>query len=66
MPRDLDNPYGMEFRGRERSLRFVHPYRHLGELNEQEKWKLERHPFEVAQAVIDRYSNCLLYTSRCV
>ena len=56
MPRDLDNPYGMEFRGRERSLRFVHPYRHLGELNEQEKWKLERHPFEVAQAVIDRYS----------
>jgi len=37
-------------------LRFVHPYRHLGELNEQEKWKLERHPFEVAQAVIDRYS----------
>jgi len=37
MPRDLDNPYGMEFRGRERSLRFVHPYRHLGELNEQER-----------------------------
>jgi len=56
MPRDRDNPYGMEFRGRERALRFVHPYRHIGELNPVEQLKLERHPFEVAQAVIERYS----------
>ncbi len=56
MPRDLDNPYGMEFRGRERALKFVHPYRHIGELNPVEQFKLARHPFEVAKAVIDRYS----------
>jgi ferredoxin-nitrite reductase len=46
----------MQFRGRERALRFVRPYRHLGELNPVEQLKLARHPFEVAQAVIDRYS----------
>ena len=56
MPRDPDNPYGMQFRGRERALRFVHPYRHVGELSPVEQIKLKRHPFEVAQAVIDRYS----------
>jgi ferredoxin-nitrite reductase len=56
MPRDLDNPYGMEFRGRERAMRFANPYRWQGELNPIEQMKLARHPFEVAQAVIDRYS----------
>ncbi len=56
MPRDLDNPYGMQFRGRERALRFVRPYRNIGELNPVEQFKLSRHPFEVAQAVIDTYS----------
>jgi ferredoxin-nitrite reductase len=57
VPRDLDNPYGMEFRGRrDRGLKFVRPYRNVGELNNVEQWKLARHPFEVAQAVIDTYS----------
>src|ERR1700728_1787746 len=56
MARDLDNPYGMTFRGRERALRFVRPYRNIGELNPVEQLKLSRHPFEVAQAVIDVYS----------
>ena len=56
MPRDLDNPYGMEFRGRERGLKFIRPYRNIGELNSVEQLKLSRHPFEVAQAVIDTYS----------
>jgi ferredoxin-nitrite reductase len=57
VPRDPDNPYGIEFRGRrDRGLKFVRPYRNVGELNEVEKWKLARHPFEVAQAVIDTYS----------
>jgi ferredoxin-nitrite reductase len=57
VPRDLDNPYGMEFRGRrDRGLKFVRPYRNIGELNNVEQWKLARHPFEVAQAVIDTYS----------
>src|ERR1700722_17136969 len=56
MPRDLDNPYGMEFRGRERGLKFIRPYRNVGELNSVEQLKLSRHPFEVAQAVIDTYS----------
>jgi ferredoxin-nitrite reductase len=57
VPRDLDNPYGMEFRGRrDRGLKFVRPYRNIGELNNVEQLKLARHPFEVAQAVIDTYS----------
>jgi ferredoxin-nitrite reductase len=57
VPRDLDNPYGMEFRGRrDRGLRFIRPYRIIGELNPVEQLKLSRHPFEVAQAVIDVYS----------
>jgi ferredoxin-nitrite reductase len=56
VPRDLDNPYGMQFRGRERTLKFVRPYRNIGELNPVEQVKLARHPFEVAQAVIDVYS----------
>src|ERR1700685_4015549 len=56
MPRDLDNPYGMEFRGRERGLKFIRPYRNIGELNSVAPLKLSRHPFEVAQAVIDTYS----------
>jgi ferredoxin-nitrite reductase len=46
----------MEFRGRERALKFVRPYRNIGELNSVEQLKLSRHPFEVAQAVIDTYS----------
>jgi ferredoxin-nitrite reductase len=57
VPRDLDNPYGMEFRGRrDRGLKFVRPYRNIGELNSVEQLKLARHPFEVAQAIIDTYS----------
>ncbi|HUA93900.1 MAG TPA: nitrite/sulfite reductase, partial [Acidimicrobiales bacterium] len=46
----------MQFRGRERAMRFVNPYRHIGELNPVEQLKLQRHPFEVAQAVIDTYA----------
>jgi ferredoxin-nitrite reductase len=47
----------MEFRGRrDRGLKFVRPYRNIGELNSVEQMKLARHPFEVAQAVIDTYS----------
>jgi ferredoxin-nitrite reductase len=56
MPRDLENPYGMQFRGRDRALKFIRPYRHIGELNPVEQMKLSRHPFEVAQAIIDTYS----------
>ncbi len=56
MARDPDNPYGMRLHGRERAMRFVNPYRHIGELNPNEKLKLERHPFEVARAIVERYS----------
>ena len=56
MPRDLDNPYGIQFRGRERAMRFIRPYRTVGELNNNEQLKLQRHPFEVAQAIVDKYS----------
>lgn len=56
MSRDLDDPYGIEFRGRARALRFVRPYRHIGELNPIEQLKLDRHPFEVARAIVERYA----------
>ena len=35
---------------------FVSPYRTKGELNQVEQWKLDRHPLEVADAVIDTYA----------
>ena len=38
------------------ACKFVRPYRNIGELNPTEQLKLARHPFEVAQAVIDTYS----------
>ena len=54
--RDRDKPLGVEFRGTERPMSFVRPYRHIGELNQVERWKLERHPLQVADAVITRYA----------
>ncbi len=51
MARDPDNPYGIEFRGHDRAMQFVHPYRHIGELNQIEQLKLDRHPLEVADAI---------------
>ncbi|HVA02147.1 MAG TPA: hypothetical protein VMU64_00245 [Acidimicrobiales bacterium] len=56
MAHDPDNPLGVQIRGNERGMHFVHPYRHVGELNQIERWKLERHPLEVADAVINRYA----------
>ncbi|MGH9029585.1 MAG: nitrite/sulfite reductase, partial [Acidimicrobiales bacterium] len=56
MVKRRDLPYGVEIRGTERPMRFVHPYRTVGELNEVERWKLDRHPLQVADAVIERYS----------
>jgi ferredoxin-nitrite reductase len=54
--RNQDNPYGVEMRGNERAMRFVDPYRTIGELNQIERWKLDRHPLDVADAVIARYA----------
>jgi ferredoxin-nitrite reductase len=56
MAHDPDNPLGVEIRGNDRAMHFVRPYRHVGELNQVERWKLERHPLEVADAVISRYA----------
>ena len=56
MAHDPDNPLGVQIRGNERGMHFVHPYRHVGELNQVERWKLDRHPLEVADAVISRYA----------
>jgi ferredoxin-nitrite reductase len=56
MARRRDLPLGVEFRGTERSMRFVRPYRTVGELNQVERWKLDRDPLQVADAVIERYS----------
>ena len=56
MVRDRDNPLGIEIRGNERAMHFVRPYRRVGELNQVERWKLDRHPLEVADAVISKYA----------
>jgi ferredoxin-nitrite reductase len=56
MARRRDYPLGVEFRGNERSMHFVRPYRTIGELNPVERMKLDRHPLEVADAVIERYA----------
>ncbi|HVC69796.1 MAG TPA: hypothetical protein VNC61_05975 [Acidimicrobiales bacterium] len=37
-------------------MHFVRPYRNIGELNTVERLKLDRHPLEVADAVINRYA----------
>ena len=37
-------------------MAFVHPYRTIGELNQVERWKLDRHPLQVADDVIATYS----------
>jgi ferredoxin-nitrite reductase len=56
MARRRDYPLGVEFRGNERSTHFVRPYRKIGELNQVERWKLERNPLDVADAVIGQYA----------
>ncbi|MGH8987398.1 MAG: nitrite/sulfite reductase [Acidimicrobiales bacterium] len=53
---DRDSPYGVRLRGRGRTSGFVDPYRVTGELNQVERWKLERHPLEVAEAVLNTYA----------
>ena len=56
MTKDRDELYGLNIRGTDRPMPFVNPYRTQGELNEIEQWKLERHPLEIADAIIDTYS----------
>jgi len=50
-----DLPIGTRLRGRD-GVRFVQPYRQIGRLNEVERAKLARHPYEAVQAVVDRYA----------
>ncbi|MCK4178080.1 nitrite/sulfite reductase [Aciditerrimonas ferrireducens] len=50
-----DLPIGTRLRGRD-ELRFVRPYRRLGRLNEVERAKLARHPYEAIAAVVERYA----------
>ena len=56
MAKDRDELYGLNFRGYEKAMTFVNPYRTVGELNEIELFKLARHPLEIADAIIDTYS----------
>ncbi len=56
MVKDRDELYGIKLRGNDRAMRFVDPYRTVGELNEIEQFKLDRHPLEIVDAIIDRYS----------
>ncbi len=52
-----DDPYGLGLDGPNvEGLAFLNPYRSLGELNETELMKLQRHPFEVAASVINTYA----------
>ena len=44
MTQDRDELYGLHFRGTDRAMPFVHPYRTKGELNEIEQWKLAAPP----------------------
>ena len=37
-------------------MEFIHPFRKSNELNQVERWKLERHPLDVADAVINTYA----------
>jgi ferredoxin-nitrite reductase len=37
-------------------MEFLRPYRKTGELNQVERWKLERDPLDVADAIIDKYA----------
>jgi ferredoxin-nitrite reductase len=37
-------------------VEFVRPFRKTEQLNQVERWKLERHPLDVADAVVERYS----------
>ena len=53
---DRDRPYGVDIRGDERRMKFVNPYRTVGELNSVERLKLKRNPLDVADAVMNRYS----------
>ncbi len=56
MAKDRDELYGISIRGTDRPMPFVDPYRTKGELNEIERWKLEKHPLEIVDAIIDVYS----------
>jgi ferredoxin-nitrite reductase len=56
MTKDRDELYGLHFRGTDRPMPFTNPYRRKGELNDIERWKLDRHPLEIADAIIDTYA----------
>ena len=56
MTKDRDELYGLHLRGSDRPMPFINPYRKTGELNEVELFKLERHPLEIADAIIDTYA----------
>jgi ferredoxin-nitrite reductase len=60
MPADRgsrDDPYGLGLGGpHQRGVPFVAPYRKVNKLNDHELMKLRRHPFEVAEAIINTYS----------
>ncbi len=48
--------YEVSFWARVGRVDFVRPYRRTGQLNNVERWKLDRHPLDVRQAVIERYA----------
>ena len=55
-PRTPEDPYGITLHGSSRPIPFVRPYRWVGELNDVERAKLDRHPYEAVRAVVERYA----------
>ena len=55
-PRKAEDPYGIATHGSSRAIPFVRPYRWVGQLNDVELAKLDRHPYEAVQAVVERYA----------
>ena len=56
MEKDREELYGLRHPGHRSSDALRQSLSPKGELNEIEQWKLERHPLEIADAIIDTYS----------
>ncbi len=56
MPYDETSPYGVALHGSTRAVPFLNPYRATGKLHQIERWKLDRHPLDVAESVLSTYA----------
>jgi len=54
--RNAADLYGIATHGSPRPIPFVRPYRWVGQLNDVESAKLDRHPYEAVRAVVEHYA----------